>query len=183
MSHRASEKKEQGQALVEFALVLPVQLLFTLAIMQFSLMYIAKQITEYAAFCAARAALVHGETGREQSAARRAAKMALASIYPHSDSDQQFVEPRLMKYVPPDSKVRVDLSRSSKKEVVAIVKFDYELVIPAINKVIVVPNLPFIFIGGGSGALRPNEATRRHNNIPHITVQGLCVLPKPWVKY
>lgn len=49
---------ERGQVLVEAAIAFPVQLLITLAIMQYCLVAVGKQVVNYAAHAAARAALV-----------------------------------------------------------------------------------------------------------------------------
>jgi len=49
---------EDGQALTEFILIFPLQLFITLCIMQLSLLYSAKLVVNYAAFNAARAAVV-----------------------------------------------------------------------------------------------------------------------------
>ncbi len=49
---------EDGQALTEFILIFPLQLFITLCIMQLSLLYTAKLVVNYAAFNAARAAVV-----------------------------------------------------------------------------------------------------------------------------
>jgi hypothetical protein len=50
--------RQQGQALVESALVFPVMLFFVLGILQLTLMQQARMMTEYAAFNAARAGAV-----------------------------------------------------------------------------------------------------------------------------
>ncbi len=49
---------EDGQALTEFILIFPLQLFITLCIMQLSLIYTARLVVNYAAFNAARAAVV-----------------------------------------------------------------------------------------------------------------------------
>ncbi|BBB32321.1 hypothetical protein TTHT_0753 [Thermotomaculum hydrothermale] len=49
---------EDGQALTEFILIFPLQLFITLCIMQLSLIYTARLVVNYAAFNAARAAIV-----------------------------------------------------------------------------------------------------------------------------
>ncbi len=49
---------EGGQALTEFILIFPLQLFITLCIMQLSLIYTARLVVNYAAFNAARAAIV-----------------------------------------------------------------------------------------------------------------------------
>jgi hypothetical protein len=52
------KRGESGQVLVEYAIVFPLQLVLTLAIIQLAHIFVAKQVISYAAYCAARAALV-----------------------------------------------------------------------------------------------------------------------------
>ncbi|HTW91138.1 MAG TPA: TadE family protein [bacterium] len=49
----------EGQTLLETVIVFPVLLFFLLVVMELSMMYNAKQLANYAAFCAARAAAVY----------------------------------------------------------------------------------------------------------------------------
>ena len=70
--HRRSTrltKREEGQAMVEFAIAFPLQLLIMFAIMQLALVYVAKQVVSYASYSAARAAVV---SDSPQDAYRRA---------------------------------------------------------------------------------------------------------------
>ena len=55
---------ERGQVVVEYAIVFPIQLLITLAIIQLAEVFVAKQVVSYAAFCGARAQIV-GENPTE----------------------------------------------------------------------------------------------------------------------
>lgn len=59
-----SLRDEQGQVLVETAIAFPIQMLITLAIMQFCLLAVGKQVVNYAAHAAARAALVNEDPAR-----------------------------------------------------------------------------------------------------------------------
>ncbi len=59
-----------GQALVEFALVFPLLLLFVLAIIQIGLAYNAQIILNYAAFSAVRSFIVYQDPVRAETAAR-----------------------------------------------------------------------------------------------------------------
>lgn len=52
-------RNQKGQAVVEYAIVFPIQLLFTLAIIQLAHVFVAKHLVSYAAFAGARAALVN----------------------------------------------------------------------------------------------------------------------------
>ena len=63
--------RESGQAAVESALVLPLMVLMALSLLQLTLMQQAKLMTEYAAYCAARAGIVwNGHSERMHDAAR-----------------------------------------------------------------------------------------------------------------
>jgi hypothetical protein len=57
-------RDERGQVLVETAIAFPIQLLITLAIMQYCLIAIAKQVVNYAAHAAARAVVVGQDPDR-----------------------------------------------------------------------------------------------------------------------
>ncbi len=56
--YRKRKLGEDGQAMVEFAITFPWVVLIVLAIMQIALMYNAKAMVDYAAFCGARCATV-----------------------------------------------------------------------------------------------------------------------------
>lgn len=67
---RASNRWESGQAAVEAAIVLPLQIFFILGIIQMTCMQHAKLMTEYAAYQAARAGIVwNGNNERMHDAA------------------------------------------------------------------------------------------------------------------
>lgn len=53
-------RNEDGQAMVETLIVLPVVLFFILVIMEVAMLYNAKQIVNYAGFCASRTCSVYG---------------------------------------------------------------------------------------------------------------------------
>ncbi len=58
-SRRRLALGNQGQAMTEFAISFPIVLITTLILMQLALMYQAKNVVTYAAFAAARAAVVY----------------------------------------------------------------------------------------------------------------------------
>lgn len=76
-----SRGPERGQALVEFALIAPLQLLFILFILQAAHVLVAKQVIAYASHAAARAVLV----GRDP---HRAASLICSGISPVSQGDR-----------------------------------------------------------------------------------------------
>ncbi len=69
---------ENGQSMVEFAIVFPVLFLFFLAIIQTALVMTAKQVVHYSAFCGARAAMV----GYGEQKVAQAAQIACIPISP-----------------------------------------------------------------------------------------------------
>lgn len=73
-----SRKGEDGQSMVEFAIVFPVLFMFFLAIIQTALLMTARQVVHYAAFCGARAAMV----GYGEPKIARAAQIACIPISP-----------------------------------------------------------------------------------------------------
>jgi len=66
----------KGQSMIEFVIVMPVLILFVMAIMQLSLIATANIITNYAAFSAARSYSVHQDADK----AKLAASIALIPI-------------------------------------------------------------------------------------------------------
>jgi len=91
-------KEESGQAMVEFAVVFPVVFLLCLVIMQTFLLLTARQVVNYAAYCAARSAIVFLPDSGNAAAkkkAERAAIIACWSISPMKDfgSAETFIKP------------------------------------------------------------------------------------------
>ena len=70
----------EGSALLETVIVLPVLMLFMMLTMELCLMANAKQLTNYAAFCAARTASVYGVGSTAKT--HLAAAMAMSPISP-----------------------------------------------------------------------------------------------------
>ncbi len=69
-------RRQDGQTLVEFAIAFPIQLMVVLGIIQLSLIFVAKQIVNYAAFSAARAELVKDDDVNNADRDRNAYKAA-----------------------------------------------------------------------------------------------------------
>lgn len=57
-------RDEEGQTIVEFAIVFPLQLFVTLGILQWALLYVGQEVVAYAAFCAARAEIAGEDPAR-----------------------------------------------------------------------------------------------------------------------
>jgi Flp pilus assembly protein TadG len=98
MLRKALRKEESGQAMVEFAVVFPVVFLLCLVIMQTFLLLSARQVVNYAAYCAARSAIVFlPDSGNAEAKkkAERAAIIACWSISPMKGfgSTETFIKP------------------------------------------------------------------------------------------
>ena len=76
---RASRfSKKRGQAMVEFAIMVPIFLMALLCFIQLSLMIHARFMLQYAAFCAARAGVVYNGNESEM---RKSAAWAIAPYF------------------------------------------------------------------------------------------------------
>ena len=92
------KKDENGQAMVEFVVVFPVVFLLCLVIMQTFLLLTARQVVNYAAYCATRSAIVFfPESGNTiaKKKAKRAAAIACWSISPKKGfgAAEKFIKP------------------------------------------------------------------------------------------
>jgi hypothetical protein len=76
--NRRGSSKKRGQAMVEFAIMLPIFLMALLCFIQLSLMIHARFMLQYAAFCAARASIVYNGDDSEM---RRSAAWALSPYF------------------------------------------------------------------------------------------------------
>lgn len=81
------KKRNFGQAMAEFVIILPVMLLLVLGILQFSFIYKAKITLNYAAFEAARAGTLNNA---RQFAMQNALARSLAPLYTHDDTVAEF---------------------------------------------------------------------------------------------
>lgn len=80
LRHTRLARDTEGGALLETVIVLPVLMLFVMVIMELCLMANAKQLANYAAFCAARTASVYGVDSTAKT--HLAAAMAMSPISP-----------------------------------------------------------------------------------------------------
>jgi hypothetical protein len=82
---RRLSRDTEGGALLEAVVTFPVLLLFILTVMELSLLFNARQLANYAAFCAARTAAVYGADSTVKT--HLAAAMAMTSISPATADD------------------------------------------------------------------------------------------------
>lgn len=79
---------QSGQALVETVIVMPVMLFVVLGALQLMLLAHARIMTEYAAYCAVRAGIVHNANWNVM---QNAAMLASLPLYERTDSLERFV--------------------------------------------------------------------------------------------
>lgn len=170
----------RGQAIVEYAIVFPVQLMLTLAIIQLAHLFVAKQVLEYGAFCAARAAMIADPGATEEEVKELATAAAVIPISaiagPSGVSEPDSVE------LPGWGTLKGSGAAREKTDVTVLgeirsgvpvikcnVEHDYELDVPVGN--LVVYSLGDIFLRV--------EDLYYWGDAPHVRMKSCCALPKP----
>lgn len=146
-------RPSHGSVLMETVLVLPVLLALIGAVAQIATIYLAQVMTTYAAYNAARAALVHNPA-EYPSVCRRAAE----------DSIGMNGAVRLAG-VPQDA-ISMEDGKGVLPAVKATVEFDLPLAVPVVGKM-------FATFAGNSD-VHPGF------KLPYITLTSSAMLPKPW---
>lgn len=158
-------RPDRGQALVEFAIVFPLQLLIVLGLLQLMQILVAKEMLTWAAFAAARAELV-GESGQE------AASLVMAPVSgppspPGAGAPADFRIPgwgslNLSGYA--RSKTRA--VRETEEGCMRVrVECDLPLWIPFAN-------WAFHWAAGGENPV--------WDDVPHLTMTETARIPRPW---
>ncbi|MBI4615589.1 MAG: pilus assembly protein [Planctomycetes bacterium] len=192
---RRNGSREDGQAMVEFVIVFPVQFLFTVCLMQYAFLLIGRIATDHAAWIAARAALVACQPGGNtaQEDAERAAEEFLTPVTGRSQRVPANVPILYPGWGPMDrstqaqAKTRVEVlnvgSLETADRVTVVLHHDFELVIPVANYMFVAPWLPVFYwpgvgpVGGGD----PDDlAASAQYGAPHIVLRAERFVPKPW---
>ena len=196
---RPPRDRRRGSVLVETVLVMPLLLLLIFGVIQFALIWTAKQMTAYAAFCATRAIMVV-PPGEQQQAARDAAKVALSwmaladegagkrvaipgwGAIPGSGTiDQRFQRD--------DGDVAVKILENGTddaKQVAAVrLTFRYPLLIPgmAVNKIVGNSKNATVLHGKADFYGDLNKVAAQPDRIsgwPYIELTETCVLPMPY---
>lgn len=125
--------------MLEFVLAFPVIMTLILACMQFAHMWTARQVVRYAAFCAARAALVC-ERGEYQKAGQQAAEQVCAWIVLGKRAGEQDKRVPGWGVIPGSGAVRrktkVKMEQIDRWNVKATVTHDFALVFPLVGPMI-----------------------------------------------
>lgn len=173
----------EGQAIVEFAIAFPLQLMIMLAIMQLALLYVGKQVITYASYSAARAAMVGDSPQDAEDRARHAAVMICSPITGQTIKSGIDLPPRMS--VPgwgeiPKSdiawfKTLVETSGDRNAgEVSATVTHYFELELPYVN---------YLFqwldeLNAHSEIMEP-DIYRWHAGAPHVPLRSTTTLAVP----
>lgn len=165
-------RNQKGQAIVEFAVVFPFQILVTLLILQIAFLYAAGHVVNYAAFAAARAELV----GEDSEAAAGAVCTPVAGITDLGTGAEPIYYPGWGDLDRSDisrERTSVDIVTPLSAEenfIEVTVNCNVELIFPVANRI--VPWIP----------LMPSENYGEVGEIPHVTMIASQRLPVPWRK-
>ena len=179
-------RNEKGQAVVEFALIFPLQILVTLLILQISFLYVAEQVVNYAAFAAARAELV----GEDAEQAAEAICTPIAGItdlgtgvepiyYPGwGDLDRSDIS-RERTYLEDDDDDDDDMVTAladGEPYVEVMVKCNVELIFPVANKIV-------WWVWQGPEEEKPKKVWEIDEyDVPYVAVSASHRIPVPWRK-
>lgn len=194
-------RDDGGTALMEFVMVMPILVFMIFCTIQLSLVCMAKQLTHYAAYSAARAVIVYhpdefsseGEFFARKGVAHKAACTVLSWLGQMPGGESLFKIPDWGE-VPGSGLIERQVAIDTKNSeilttipaVKVTVKFRYPLLIPFAGDVI------GYFHGGGKGGdnwdivgLLPQDmaqklALQKLANTPCFTLTETCVLPMPW---
>ena len=170
------ERSESGQAIAEFAIVFPILLLLVLGIIQFSLMYVAKGVVEYAAYAAARAELVNEDP--HQAAAFVCSSIAGPSHDP--GAGQTITVPgwgELPRSRSSWVKTKVDVldpGNNGSGKVTVEVAHQYELVVPVASMLFKLISEPLEEDDVPEGLFEDVP------DAPHIVLRSTYTRPVPW---
>ena len=198
---------ENGTALMEFVLVMPLFVFMIFCIIQLSLVCIAKQMVHYAAFSAARAAIVYnpadysyedGQFMMSSGPVHRAACTALATMGQLPSGNSDSADPLIIPgwgpvpgsgFLTTMPQVAIDDRNSCiLKDVPAVkvtVQFLYPLTIPVAG-----PIISYFHLGGKaegnwtSAGLIPSDMQEKnrpiYKDMRFFFLRETCIMPLPW---
>ena len=167
-------RHDGGQAIVEYAIVFPIQLMLTLGVIQLAHLFVAKQVLEYGAYCGARAKMI----GLSDDDARTAALIPISKIAGVSgvSTPDSIILPgwgTLPKFGAAAEKTQTDFrtyTEANTQVVSCTLQHNYELAVPVGNLVVA---------GIGSVFLLDERDVERYGGAPHIRMRAYAALPKP----
>ena len=190
MSLIERRRGRSGSVLMETVLVLPVLFLFIVGILQFAHIWMAKQMTAYAAYAAARAMMVVPPS-EQQAAAENAARMVLSwiSLADEGDSKPGVSVPGWGKIYGSSSVwKRVEVfANNTPTSVSAKVEFKFPLMMPgmAANRIIASAATDSYVLPESSGDFWEDWSNAAGNpssidGWPYIELMEDCILPMPY---
>ena len=185
---KAASPHDSGQALVEFAIAFPLQLLFTLGIMQFCLVQVGGMVTSYAAYAAARAALAsdddHALAQLEAQEAAAAVLTPVTGLSLRGEPEAELDYPgwgRWSRAGVARRKTRVPTVVIGESSLRVEVEHDYELVIPLVNRIFA--GLDSAFFGQGTKdparRLEAAELEAQYGAV-HLRLRRSMTMARPW---
>ena len=163
-------RERSGQALVEWAVVLPAVLLLTLGIIQFSLVVIGKTVVNHAAYAATRAQLV----GEDPLLAARIVCSPISGTHTEFTGLPIAIPgwgdlPRSKNSVKTSFRVLSDKDSSVTVEVT----HDFELILPMVD---------LFFRSGASPGSKVFVSGRDDAGTSYMRLTEKCTLPRLWTK-
>lgn len=189
LRRRVSDDPEAGQAMVEFVIVFPVQLILTTFLMQLAFLIIGRTAVDHAAWCAARAALVSCQAGGEdpEQEAERAAEQFLIPVagrkggigfpinYPGWGPMDRSTASK--------TKTRVEVLNANNlrtaDRVTVKIEHDYLLAVPIANGLWTIPGGHHVYFSS-SGSYDKNYQKTLLYGAPHMVLGATRWIPKPW---
>lgn len=177
----------RGSVMLEFVLAFPLILTLIMACMQFAHIWMGKQVVHYAAYCAARAALVC-EKGEYQKAGQQAAEQVCAWVVNGMTAGE------VDKQIPGwgeiagsggvKRKTRVTVEEEGQWNIKAVVEQDFALIMPVAG-----PMIGWLTNPWDSGQEYTEQRADDSGNIgdadliryAHIQFKETVYMPKPYV--
>ncbi len=170
-----SGSRNSGQSLVEFSILFPVIIYFTLILIQTALIYNAYQVVNYAAYCSARAGIVYEGSIEKME---RAAGIATIPIACRKASSQTSlpVLPQIADiyecYQAASLKTEVELSEYTDSELTVTVTHHFQLIVPGVG----ISLVPILKIWDMPLYSEARKSTEEFGS-PHLPVKATCTLP------
>jgi Flp pilus assembly protein TadG len=160
--------------MLEFVLSFPLVLMLILACLQMAHLLMAREVVHYAAYCAARSALVSGDLAEAQVAAQRAASAVCAWITMGSHLGESVIPGwgRIPGSGGVTARTRVVLREESPWNIQATVEHDFGLMMPIVGPIMA--NLSY------RATANLYEAGQWDYPFPELTLQETVVLPRPY---
>jgi hypothetical protein len=182
MVKRRHKKGASGTVLMEFIMAFPIVLTLMLAVVQFAHICIARQVVHYAAYSAARAAMVTMEGAEATNYAHEAAARICSSITLSESIDDynnrvNFPGEKAA-FDAARRKTRAEIDFNDNWNIKATVEHDFGLVVPIVGQM----------LGWGLTLWGDNAYQEQRNALgaddaihyPHITLTETVLMSKPY---